>query len=106
MGGKPIHEFIGIKPKLYAFKTDEGTKKVAKGVQKSTLKNKIDFTDYKNCLFNENVNTQNVTRLGSKNHQISLIKQNKIALSPFDDKRFLLNDRITSLAYGHYRSQS
>ena len=106
MGGKPIHEFIGIKPKLYAFKTDDGIKKVAKGVQRSTLKKKIDFDDYKNCLFNEIVNREDVTRLGSRNHQISLIKQNKIALSPLDDKRFLLNDKINSLAYGHFRSQS
>ncbi|XP_053209828.1 uncharacterized protein LOC128393656 [Panonychus citri] len=104
MGGKPIHEFIGIKPKLYAFKTDDGTKKVAKGVQRSTLKNKIDYDDYVRCLFDENVHSENVTRLGSRNHQISLIKQNKIALSPFDDKRFLLNDKINSYAYGHHKS--
>ena len=104
MAGLPIHEFIGIKPKLYAFKTDNGTKKVAKGVQRSTLTNQIDFDDYKSCLINENINSKTVTRLGSKNHNISLSKQKKIALSPFDDKRFLLNDKITSFAFGHYKS--
>ena len=29
------------------------------------------------------------------------ITQNKVALSPFDDKRYILSDGITTLAYGH-----
>ncbi len=35
----------------------------------------------------------------SKQHQLSTISMNKISLSPFDDKRFINNDGITSRPY-------
>jgi hypothetical protein len=31
------------------------------------------------------------------------INQTKVALSNFDDKRFILNDGYSTLAYGHYQ---
>ena len=31
---------------------------------------------------------------------------NKIGLSPYDDKRYLLDDGVTSLAYGHTNIES
>ncbi len=31
------------------------------------------------------------------------IHQKKVALSNFDDKRYILDDGITTLAHGHYR---
>ena len=34
-------------------------------------------------------------------HQISSYHLNKVSLSPFDDDRYILNDGITSYAYGH-----
>ena len=37
----------------------------------------------------------------SKPHKIGTYKLNKIRLSCFDDKRFILVDGINSLAYGH-----
>jgi len=37
----------------------------------------------------------------SERHQISSYHLNKVSLSPFDDKRYILNDGITSYAYGN-----
>ena len=37
----------------------------------------------------------------SNNHQINSYECNKVFVSCFDDKRFLLNDGIQSLSYGH-----
>ena len=34
-------------------------------------------------------------------HQISSYEINKISLSPFDDKRYILSDLMSSYAYGH-----
>ena len=34
-------------------------------------------------------------------HQIKSYEINKISLSSFDDKRYILDDGITSLAYGY-----
>ena len=40
-------------------------------------------------------------RIQSKKHKIGTYEINKISLSCFDDKRFVLNDGILSLAYFH-----
>ena len=38
-------------------------------------------------------------RIQSKKHKIGTYEINKISLSCFDDKRFVLNDGILTLAY-------
>ena len=50
-GGKQITEFVGLRSKLYSFKIDEKEEKKCKGVRKSEVKRKINFKDYKDCLF-------------------------------------------------------
>lgn len=35
-------------------------------------------------------------------HVLHTMKLNKISLTPFDDKRYLHDDGITSYAYGHH----
>ncbi|XP_015795590.1 uncharacterized protein LOC107371957 [Tetranychus urticae] len=68
MGGKVIEEFVALKPKLYAIKVEDAIMKRAKGVQKSVLKKKINFDDYLNCLYNNEVERARQTRLGSHKH--------------------------------------
>ncbi|KAG8173917.1 hypothetical protein JTE90_012421 [Oedothorax gibbosus] len=43
------------------------------------------------------------SRIGSELHRVYSIQQIKRALSAYDDKRWLLEDGISSYAYGHYR---
>ena len=38
----------------------------------------------------------------SQNHQIGSYEINKVSLSCFDDKRYILEDGISSYAYGHH----
>lgn len=103
MGGKRIEEFIALKPKLYAIKTAEGEeKKRAKGIQKATVEKNISFDCYMECLKNEFIPTAFQRRLASKKHSINMIVNQKIVMTPFDDKRYLLDDGISSLAYGHF----
>ena len=40
-------------------------------------------------------------RIQSKLHKIGIYGVNKISLSCFDDKRYILNDGIITLAYFH-----
>ena len=40
-------------------------------------------------------------RILSERHNVGTYLLNKISLSCFDDKRFILNNGINSLAYGH-----
>ena len=42
-----------------------------------------------------------MSRIQAKNHKLETYEINKVSLSCFDDKRFVLNDGIHTLAYFH-----
>jgi hypothetical protein len=44
-----------------------------------------------------------MNQIRSHGHDIYSIKLNKIALSPYDDKCFILEDGVNTLAHGHYK---
>jgi hypothetical protein len=48
--GKPIIEFVGLKPNMYAIRTLEYESKKAKGVHKMVTKNEIYLSDFKDVL--------------------------------------------------------
>jgi hypothetical protein len=67
------------------------------------VKKHLKLEDYKNALFNEK-NKKHVMRyFRSENHEISTVVQNKTSLSINDDKRFILEGGVKTLAYGHWR---
>ena len=41
------------------------------------------------------------TRIASSNHRLHTIVVNKKSLSGYDDKRFIMNDQVSMLPYGH-----
>ena len=45
----------------------------------------------------------NMRTIRSEYHQISSYQINKVSLSPFDDKRYILDDGISSYAYGQQK---
>jgi len=97
-------EFLGLKPKMYSLEMEDGKEKsTAKGVKRSHAQKHIKHQQYKACLFDKKETTATFHTLQSKNHKIKTEKLTKIALSCYDDKRFLLPDNINSLAYGHVR---
>ncbi|XP_041351368.1 uncharacterized protein LOC121370296 [Gigantopelta aegis] len=104
--GIPIQEFVGLKSKMYSLIFEEKgelvEKKTAKGIKKSVIKSHTKHEHYKQCLFERRIHMSNMTQIRSYSHQLYNIKLNKLGLSPFDDKRYLLSDGISSLAYGHY----
>ena len=52
-------------------------------------------------MFNEEVIRYKMKRIQSKKHKIDTYDLNKISLSWFDDKRYILNDGTTTSAYFH-----
>ena len=50
LGGKIMTEFVTLRPKMYAYKTDESESKKCKGIKKCVVHSMISFKDYKNCL--------------------------------------------------------
>ena len=68
----------------------------AKGINTAT-----EFNEFKDTSFNKKVIRDKMKRVQSEKHKIGTYEINKISLSFFDDKRFLLDDRIYTLAYFH-----
>ena len=62
---------------------------------------KLNLKEYVDVLFNRNILRHKMKRILSEKHNINSYLLNKISLSCYDDKRFILNDGINSLVYGH-----
>jgi hypothetical protein len=101
--GLPIEEFIGLRAKLYSFRTGGHEEKKAKGVVKRVIQKKIQFDDYKRVLFERCTIYRSMEVFSAKMHQVYTERVNKVALSGDDDKRIVQHDRIHTLAYGHYK---
>ena len=103
-GGKIIEEFVGLRAKLYSYKMFEGKEeKKCKGIKKSVIKKNISHEDYKECFFSGAPQMRKMNVIRSYKHEIFSETVNKIALSANDDKRIILDDRISTLSYGHYK---
>lgn len=109
--GNPILEFVGLRPKLYDYvvakQNNDGRAygeviKKSKGVKKSVVK-RLKHSVYKNCLLKGKVVLCRQHVFRSIKHIIHTEAINKIALSPHDDKRYILSDGISTLAWGHYK---
>ena len=102
--GQIMEEFIGLRSKMYSILIEGGaTIKKAKGVKTSIVKKSITFDDYYHCLFNQDKLECKKYNIRSRLHIVHTEKQKKIALSPHDDKRYILPNSTDTLPWGHYR---
>ncbi|XP_051168414.1 uncharacterized protein LOC127286143 [Leptopilina boulardi] len=102
--GKIVTEFVGLRSKMYSVRVeDQDFIKKAKGVKSAVVKKTITFDDYTYCLRNIKMQSRIQYCIRSKLHNVQTLKQTKIALSPYDDKRFLLSNSTDTLAWGHYK---
>ena len=61
----------------------------------------IEFSKFKNVLFGKNIIRHKMRRIQSKKHKLGTYEIDKISLSCFDDKRYVLDDGIYTLSYFH-----
>ena len=95
--GKIIDEFVGLKSKMHSMKNIDGKESnTVKGVNITT-----EFNEFKVTLFTKKVLRHRMRRVQSKKHNLGTHEINKISLSCFADKRFILDDSIHTLAYFH-----
>ena len=96
-----IKEFVGLKPKMYSFLVnDSSDHKKAKSVNKNVVVT-ISFNEYKNVLCNQKCLRHLMKRTQSNNHRIGTYEINKIVLSYFDDKLYIINNEYDGLALGY-----
>ena len=101
--GSPIKEFIGLRPKMYSILEADGyEKKTAKGIAKRTSA-KIHHARYLHTLYNEVSTSVTFNQIKSIMHEVFTVKATKAGLSPYDDKRYILDDGVSTLAFGHHR---
>ena len=100
---KPIIEFVGLRSKLYAYTTDHQEEKRAKGISKAVVDKTLNIRDYRNALFNKEIIYRKMQTINSDMHTVHTNEINKIALCGKDDKRYILENNIDTLALGHYK---
>ena len=100
--GKPIIEFVGLKPKMYSILLDETEKKTAKGISRHVTARDLRHVMYKNCLLEEYSMRSTMNVIRSRNQKLYSQTICKRSLSPYDDKRYVLEDGVSTRAHGHY----
>ena len=78
--------------------TGEDYKK-CKGIKKNIIKKAITHDDYKECLFSKREEMRKMVIIRSEKHELYTQQINKVALSAEDDKRIIMEDGISTLAY-------
>ncbi|XP_060847586.1 uncharacterized protein LOC132927141 isoform X2 [Rhopalosiphum padi] len=108
--GNVVSEFCALRAKSYAFNVYAGLEDVvreqikAKGVRQHVVKNHMTLEDHVKCLFGEagvEAYKENVS-IRSFKHKLMTIKTRKLTYNSYDDKRVVLDDKIHTLAHGHY----
>lgn len=79
---------------MYPFEYSDTSKIKANGFEKC---------DLNNLIFNKTFNRIQEAMIVSKKHDISTILQNKVGLSSFYDKKYVLDDGIYSRSYGQFK---
>ena len=95
-GGKSILKFVVLKSKMYSI-LDESNKERSTSKGHSAF---IEFQEFYDTLFKKKIFRHTMRGTKSKNNNLGTYETNKISLSCFDDKRYILKNGINTLAYG------
>lgn len=97
----PIMEFYGTGAKAYYVKSVNKETKKAKGVKKYIIQNNITGEDYKKIVEHGGLIFRKMNSFRSELHDIYTEIRNKVALSCYDDKRFVIPNTAQTLPWGH-----
>lgn len=109
VGSSIISEFVGLRAKCYSYtiQDDPEPHMRCKGTPKSAMELSIRHNNYLQCIWHNNM-PENIrqhvsfSKIQSKDHQIYSLSTSKVSLSCNDSKRFIMEDNIHTLPYGHY----
>jgi hypothetical protein len=105
-GGNIIQEAVALRSKMYSLVVEnkEDIKK-CKGISRHAVEKILTHQDYVNCLRgNPTVRVSN-TKITNLNHELFTTRQEKLALSAYDDKRYVLDNLEDTLAHGHAQTR-
>ena len=97
-------EFVGLRAKMYSLNVPENNKQSkirAKGIKKSYIKKNVRHQQFLKVLRHQRPTKSQFCAFRSTNHVLQTLEINKTCLNAFDDKRYILEDGVKTLAYGH-----
>lgn len=105
---KAIHEFVGLRAKMYSILKDiDESKATAKGIKKHKIRS-MRHNDFRKAIFSDTVEDLqqpvSFNLIRSVQHKVQSYTITKTGLCSLDDKRYVLEDRITTLAHGHHKT--
>ena len=115
--GLPLREFVGLRSKMYSILLDNGKQKnTAAGVKKCVRDRELTHSLYRRVLLGsstiipedqplEDHWIRQVT-FRSHNHTVFTVGQLKVGLTRYDDKRWILQDGVSTRPHGHYLNQN
>ena len=103
--GKAPLEFVGLRSKMYSLLTydDKMAKRTAKGIKKRYVAKHLRHDMYLHTLRNKTIQHVKYRMFRSRAHRIETVECSKIALCAYDDKRYVTDNGIATLAYGHVK---
>ncbi|CAG9772076.1 unnamed protein product [Ceutorhynchus assimilis] len=81
--------------------TDNNELKKAKGIKKSVVEKHIHLEDYRKVVESGGLIFRKMKTFRSERHDVYTEILNKVALSHYDDKRFIIPNSIKTLPWGH-----
>ena len=100
-GGKKIVEFVGLRAKCYSFEMEDGDSiQKSKGIRKNMMSS-VRHGHYVRTLKNLDPVSKTGRQIRSHHHILYTTIFEKLVLSPYDDKRWILPDGVSTLSYGH-----
>lgn len=97
--GRLMTEFIGLASKMNCTQVENvDDAKKAKGIKSNIVKNNINSSHFRDCLFNLNLIYRDQCKIMSKYHKLYTVKFKKLAK---DDKRYVLKNSTDTLPWGH-----
>lgn len=106
LAGNIIEIFLGTGSKAYYVKAGGDEIKKAKGIQKCAIKNQLSLSHYQSVVNDQGKVYCTMHTFRSDHHNIFTNYVRKVALSHFDDKRYLIPNSKRTLAWGHKHIES
>ena len=99
-------KFVRLRAKMYSMwihGAESKSFKTAKGIQKRCVKKHIRRQQFLDVLKNATKKTRTKFHMfRSTNHVLQTVEMTKLCLCAFDNKRYILDDGVHTLIYGHY----
>jgi hypothetical protein len=108
--GVPVRAFAGLRAKMYCMLTAGNVAEpTAKGIVRSEIA-RLSWAQYEVALFGttaeEKRQSVSFCAIRATNHKVSTLRMTKTGLCAYDDKRYVLNDNVRTLAHGHWRIEA